>query len=206
MRALFLLALSICLLTTCKKKTVEYTVEGTVTDASFATTLAGATVKLTEFPAGNSSPSGTSQTVQVGSDGKFSFSFQRSKVEKYQLDVTKANYFSQSETFTTDQLSTENTTTFNFSATAKSWVRLRFVNPDGVGALSYTKQDGKQGCSSCCPIVEQFVYDALDTSFYCINDGNTPYSILYFVIGTSTQGQPSVITVPFDTTEILVNY
>jgi 2-oxoglutarate dehydrogenase E2 component (dihydrolipoamide succinyltransferase) len=44
------------------------------------------------------------------------------------------------------------------------------------------------------------------TSYYCINDGNQLYSYLYFAFGPDDTGVKSIITTPFDTTELSLTY
>jgi len=46
----------------------------------------------------------------------------------------------------------------------------------------------------------------LDTTIYCINNGNEVYSVYYWVLNSSNQGLLSAVTTAFDTTEIILNY
>jgi len=192
----------------CKKKKISYTVEGIVTDASFSQALSGATVQLYGTPAGSSTPSQLIGTVTTGSDGKYSFTFDRDKIEQYVIIVNKNQYFELSDAFTAESLSTSETNTRNLSTTAKSWVKLRFVNlmPDAADELKYIRQNGKSDCAECCYGGEQYLYGAVDTAIYCINDGNTTYSYYYWVLNTVNNGPKSIVTQPFDTVELLLNY
>lgn len=200
---IFIVALSFA----CKKGKGDFTLKGVISDTTFNTSLNGAVVKLYQVPAG------TSQEVLIGtqtlsSDGAYTFVFPRDKMEKYILKITKINYFSLNETVFFSDLTLEEDNVFNYSTTAKSWAKLRFINsnPQAGDVLSFIKQQGKANCSECCSINEQIFYGALDTTIYCINDGNTVYSYFYNVSGTSNQGIKSATTVVFDTTEILLNY
>jgi hypothetical protein len=87
-------------------------------------------------------------------------------------------------------------------------VKLSFLNnnPDPNDQLHIVKQQGKENCMECCSSEEQDFHGALDTSFYCVNDGNTIYSYLFWVIGTSNSGIKSINTIPFDTVEINLVY
>lgn len=192
----------------CKKKKISYTIEGIVTDASYSQPLSGATVQIFGAPAGSSSPSQLIETVTTGSDGKYSFTFDRDKIEQYAIIVSKNQYFGATTNFTAESLSTTETNTRNISTTAKSWVKLRFVNlnPDAADELKYVRQNGKNGCEECCIGGEQFLYGAVDTTIYCINDGNTTYSYYYWVLNTPINGPKSIVTQPFDTVELLLNY
>lgn len=191
--------------TSCKKKTITYTIAGTITDSSLSAPLNGALVQVYALTPGSTSSSTPVASATVGADGTYSFSVERDKVEKYVLKVTKSLYFEKSLEFTADALDPEATNTYDLSVSAKSWVKLHFVNPDGVEDIRYIKQAGMEGCAECCPTTEQWLYDTEDAYFYCINEGNTPYSIYYWVTG-GNHAPMSVVTVPFDTTEIVVNY
>jgi hypothetical protein len=191
----------------CKKGKGDFTLKGVITDTTFSTTHAGAVVKLYQVPAG------TTQEILIGtqtlgSDGAYSFTFPRDKMEKYIVKVTKNNYFSLNETVYFSELSLEEDNIANFSTTAKSWAKLRFINssPQPGDILTYIKQEGKANCPECCTTSETIFYGPLDTTIYCINDGNRIYSYFYAVSGTTNQGIKSATTIAFDTTEILLNY
>lgn len=72
--------------------------------------------------------------------------------------------------------------------------------------FQYIKQQGKANCAECCPIDQKTLNGAVDTSIYCINDGNTLYSIYYFATGMTGGTIEGVATNAFDTTELLINY
>ena len=96
----------------------------------------------------------------------------------------------------------------NYTTTALSWVRLRFINqsPSPSDVLQYSRQIGKINCSTCCPAGTNYLNGAIDTSIYCVNDGNTTYQYQYSVVGTTNNGIKSATTIAFDTTEILLQY
>ncbi|MNY52470.1 hypothetical protein D3C86_1881440 [compost metagenome] len=119
--------------------------------------------------------------------------------------MSKTNYFGDETTTILDNLSLEDDNTFNFSVYAKSWARLHFVS-NGTKTIKYLKMAGKSGCTECCPGGEMELSNVTDYSIYCINNGNTLYQIFYDVQGTSNNGTLSVTTVPFDTTDITINY
>jgi hypothetical protein len=78
-------------------------------------------------------------------------------------------------------------------------------NP-GLLFLQYLKQQGKINCAECCPSDEQNLFGAINDTIICINDGNTYYSYLYSVVGTSNTGIEAVYTSAFDTTTLLLYY
>ncbi len=202
----FYLLLFICSVS-CSKKISKYTLSGTIRDSSLDENLSNATISIYKKLQGNSFETliGTSST---NSQGQYSFTFDRDKSEKYILKISKDKYFSTEETILFTSLTIEGNNIRNYSTTAKSWVKLHFKNIDAKpeDQLRYMKQEGKVSCDECCPIDYQYIYGSADTSIYCINDGNTSYSYIYAVIGTSNQAIKSVKTIPFDTTEIYLEY
>jgi hypothetical protein len=206
MRILVFLVLLSAMFFSCKKGQGEFLLTGTLTDNTFNTALNNATVKLYKVPAGSTQEIliGTQTT---GSEGKYSFEFTRDKTEKYILKVTKSNYFDLNETIFFSSLDLKEENIRNYSTTAKGWIEIRIVNQNGQSSdqFHFIKQQGKAGCSECCPTIEQDLYGAVDTSIFCVNDGNTVYSILYYGTGISSTIN-GVNTAAFDTTTLLINY
>ncbi len=141
-------------------------------------------------------------------DGTYSFTFPRDKMEKYIITINKTNYFEILETVYFSDLTTKEDNIRNYSTKAKAWVKLVFFNssPMPGDQLKYIKQAGKEGCAECCSDAEQLLNGPVNTSIYCINDGNTDYSYYYWVLGTGNQGLKSAYTTPFDTVEINLTY
>lgn len=203
--ALFFLLL---LVFSCKKGKADFTLKGTLTDLTFNQNLEGAKIKLYQVPIG-STQEDLIQTATIGSDGAYSFTFPRDKMQKYILRITKNNYFELEETVYFKDLSIENDNVRNYGTHAKGWVKLTFRNtlsPAAGDEFKFIKQLGKEGCAECCSDTEQFLYGIVDTSIYCINNGNDYYSYLYFKLNTSFSGSMETQTVAFDTTEIILNY
>lgn len=191
-------------LSACKKGNLEYKIEGTISDKSFNTTLAGATVTLYVLKIGTSTPIEFGH-VTTGSDGKYSFSFKREKYESISIKVTKDMYFEENYNTTLDHLEVKKTNTINFDSYAKSWARIH-ITGNGLNDCRYIRQEGYSGCAECCPTDYQYFVLPTDTSVYCINRGNTLYQVYYNVMQTPTQGPIGITTVPFDTTELLIAY
>lgn len=191
----------------CKKGKADFTLTGVITDQTFNSPLSGATVNLYATTAGGSSTDLIAQTT-VGSDGAYSLTFPRDQVETYYLEVLKDNYFGLYKSIPFSSLTIKEDNVRSYGTTAKSWVRLRFINnsPQASDVLQYIKQEGKEGCDECCVDTDQFLNGAVDTSIYCINDGNTTYSYFYWVHNSTNQGMKSVVTVPFDTVDLVLTY
>jgi hypothetical protein len=144
----------------------------------------------------------------TGADGKYSFTFDRTRTEKYTLYVKKNLYFEQEEEVYYSQLKLKETNIRNVSTTAKSWVEIKIFNNNAANNdhLQFIRQQGKIGCSECCFSGTNHLYGFQDTSIFCINDGNSLYSIEYAVFGTSNTGIIGVNTTPFDTTVLNLTY
>lgn len=207
MKKILIIALAISLLSSCKKGKADFTITGTITNTSLNSGLSGATVTLHEIPAGSVS-SELIGTTTTNLSGVYSFSFPRNQSESYTITCVKSNHFSIEESINFSDLSINEDNVINYSTTAKSWVKLRFLNstPSGSDVLNFTRTAGKSDCDACCTSTETSLINVLDTNIYCINDGNSIYSYNYIHQGTTNFGEMSVVTASYDTTEILLNY
>ncbi|AEA45389.1 carboxypeptidase-like regulatory domain-containing protein [Fluviicola taffensis] len=188
----------------CKKKNLTYKINGTVIDSSLNTPLSNAEITISTTSISNPAEE-VKATLTTDANGYFEYELQREKIQNVRISVNKMNYFSDGTLTTLDNLSLDNDNVFNYNVYAKSWVRLHFVS-DGTKDLKYYKLTGKNNCEECCPTGEMHMVNAVDSSVICINNGNSPYKIYYEVVGGSNHGEMEVITAPFQTTEILINY
>jgi hypothetical protein len=191
--------------TSCKKGRADFVLTGTITDGSFNTNLSGSKISLYEVPG-----AGQPQFLESisSADGSYSFTFERNPVESYLLIVEKENYFSLEQTIPFSDLTTKSENIRDYTTYAKSWAKLRFVNvdPEPGDQLKYIKVKGKSDCDECCSKDYITLSNISDTTFYCINNGNAMYSFNYWLLGTTISGSESVVTTPFDTVEILLEY
>lgn len=208
MKRILLFALLVLFsLGSCKKGKADFTLKGTITDATFATGLSGASVKLYATEVGSLTidqiASGT-----LNANGEYSFTFPRDKIETYYLEVTKDNYFEVYEAIPFSELTISEDNVYNFSTTAKGWVKFHIVNNNGQASdvLEYIREEGKVDCAECCPGGYRYYYGAVDTTFYCVNDGNKEYSGYYWEQGGGASGPVWVITPPFDTVNVNISY
>ena len=204
---LILLIISGVLVGSCKRGVANYTLSGTISDDTFSTPLTGATLKFYKVPIATGDEI-LIDTKILGADGKYEFTFPREKIEKYIIRVSKNLYFDIDEDIQFSSLVPSALNTRNFSTKAKSWVELRFVNTSVQTSdhFRFIKLDGKENCAECCSADQVDLYSTAYYSRTCINDALTPYSIYYQVIGTTNSNLIEVITQPFDTTLLLVNY
>ncbi len=194
-------------ITSCKRGVASFTLRGTILDETFSTPLSGATLKFYKVLIATGEEI-LVDTKVLGADGKYEFTFPREKIEKYIIRVSKPLYFDIEEEIQFSSLVPSAVNTRNYSSKAKSWVELRFVNTSVQSSdhFRYIKFSGKENCTECCTADQVDLYGTAYYSRTCINDALTPYSIYYQVIGTTTQNVVEVITQPFDTTLLLVNY
>ncbi|HRP53338.1 MAG TPA: carboxypeptidase-like regulatory domain-containing protein [Fluviicola sp.] len=195
----FLLIIS---LYSCKKKDLIYTITGTITDASFSNPLANATVVIRVNKNGSYK---TQATLSTDSNGKYSYELPRDEYLGVSISFSKEKYFDEEKSSTLQNLSLDKENTFDFTVYAKSWVKIHLIS-DGSKQIKLFKQIGKSGCSECCEAGEVAINYVSDTSVFCINNGNQTYQFLYDVLNSPDSGTRSTITVPFDTTEIILNY
>ncbi len=192
----------------CKKKELNFTLKGTVTDHTFGGGLNGAVLNLEEISS-NGKNLGVVAEATISSDGNYELTFKRNSSLKYILTVTKPNYFNIFEEIPFGDFSTEEDLVKNYSSKAKAWVKLTFNNNAPIlesDFLHYTKQEGKQDCEECCPKTEQEVTGITGKTIYCLNDGNTTYSYSYLSNSTPTPAFKTIVTPAFDTVEIITNY
>lgn len=191
----------------CDKGAGEFIINGSVTDATFQTAHTGAEISLYKIPLASNNEQFVSSSI-IGADGKFKFTVPRERLEKYIIRVNKHLYFPIEKEIYFSELKLKEENTYSLSTWAQSWVALNVVNqnPQSMDHFRYIKQAGYASCAECCPITEQNFYGALDTTIYCINKGNTLYSLLYWVLNTPNQGYLEANTSAFDTTHIYLNY
>ncbi|MGV3630383.1 MAG: hypothetical protein ACO1O6_04225 [Bacteroidota bacterium] len=205
MRTLLFLSLVFILgNSSCKKKELNFILEGKVTDGTFNTSLSGAKVSLEEVLEIGSNDKIVHETT-VASDGTYKIEFLRRKATKYILRIEKDKYFAIYKVIPFSDFSTEEPLYIESATTAQSWVRLVFINEppvNGTDSFRFVKIKGKKDCDECCPETEQIIYGTEPHEFICITDGNTAYSYQYFQTTPPDVGFMEVTTVPFDTVTI----
>ncbi len=194
----------VCVVPNCKKKDLNYTISGNVHDLAFNNNLSGAKVQIQLTNSANSSANKT-VVLTTGADGNYTYTFARDKFTSIVITVSKDLYFTQQSFLTLDELELNGTTTMDYNMNALSWIRMNF-NGDGSQDITYYQQEGLTGCAECCAGGQHQLYQVVDESIICINNGNTLYEIYYFLTGTTTGGPVGAITVPFDTTDINITY
>ena len=210
-RFVFLILASIFLLqvssSSCSRGVASFTLSGTITDATFSQGHAGAVLTLSKVMI-TTGEEILMETKTLSADGKYEFKFPREKVEKYIVRVSKPLYFDVEEEVQFSLLTVGTANVRNYSTKAKSWVELRFVNSSVLPTdhFRYIKFQGLENCAECCSAEQVDLYADAYYSRTCINEALSVYSIYYQVMGTTTQNVVEVVSQPFDTTLLLVNY
>lgn len=192
----------------CKKGKAEFTLTGTLSDATHGTSLGSVSVSLYEVEAGTLIETKIG-SMQTSSDGAYSFTFPRNQVESYILRASKDNFFPIEESILFSDLTIEEDNVRNYSTTAKGWMKLVFTNtaPANTGdILRFTKQVGKSDCDECLTDGEHQLYGIVDTVIYCATDANTTFTYYYEVAGTAVSGFKSGVAPESDTAAIILNY
>ena len=204
---IILVLLLLPLVFSCKKGTGNFIIKGEITDETFSTGLDGAIIKLYKVPVASSSRI-LVESFTLQNDGNYSFTFPRERMEKFIVVVEKNLYFKLEKEIFYASFTVNEPLICNYGTKAKAWVELRFVNAvvQPNDHFRYIKQDGLVGCDECCSNTEENIYANPYFSKICINNANELYSILYWNIGTLQQGYEEVLTAPFDTTLLLINY
>jgi hypothetical protein len=191
----------------CSRGVASFTLSGTITDATFSQGHAGAVLTLSKVMI-TTGEEILMETKTLGADGKYEFKFPREKVEKYIVRVSKPLYFDVEEEVQFSSLTVGTSNVRNYSTKAKSWVELRFVNSSvqPTDHFRYIKFQGLENCAECCTAEQVDLYADAYYSRTCINEALSVYSIYYQVMGTTTQNVVEVVSQPFDTALLLVNY
>lgn len=192
----------------CKKQTPTFQISGTLSDKSLNSVLSGATITFYKIKAGSNTITKISST-QTDSEGAYSIEFDRDQSESYYAIAEKENYFDSELSILFEGLKVGEENTINFDIYAKSWVKIRLKNltPEPNDFITISKQEGKKNCLDCCDFFEYTVTNT-DTTFYCINNGNSSYSILYSSFGDNlfNTAIENVTTTSFDTTDLYISY
>lgn len=192
----------------CQKQTPTFQISGSVSDQSLNSVLSDVNITFYKIKAGSSTPTKIAST-QTNSDGTYTIEFDRDLSESYYAIAEKENYFDSEQSILFEDLKVGEENTINFNIYAKSWVKIQLKNltPEPDDYITISKQEGKKNCLDCCDFFEYTVTNT-DTTFYCINNGNSSFSILYSSFGDNlfNTAIESVTSTSFDTTDLYISY
>ncbi|MBW7866899.1 MAG: hypothetical protein H3C31_01090 [Brumimicrobium sp.] len=197
------LCLFICLLgiASCKKKELSFTFKGKVTAAYTNQGLEG--VQIYIYASNLANNTSKSATAYTNANGEYEIVLERLKFDKVSIEASKNLHFSEKKLIKFDDLSTQNDNIVNFTMNAKAWARITAQNlndPQPGDNFKILKLGGKVDCEECSPNGKYtFWYDAFNSSYIFINDGQTYFKYYYWYNDTVVHGLDSILTTPFDT-------
>lgn len=189
------LIVAIGMLGACKKKNaLERVVSGRVFDANTGQSIANADVQLKANVLKNgiyNVNSSTLATVKTGSDGTYSFTFDKVNAEKYTIHVEGSTSFVASKDITPDEMYAANPYKIDIPAYLKSTVKVHIKNgavlPNPTDQINYGYKGAVMPCD-CCTRDAIVLYGNVDTTFSC-----DVYANQYFIYNYSVDRQNSML-------------
>lgn len=202
--------LGVFILSSCKPKGVEYTINGTVNDASFNEAAKLVKVFLYERATTGFTYSLIEETT-TDAIGNFSFTFPRKRALDYKIVLQKEEYFDNEMILTINDLKPNDAIQQNFSIYAHAWVKVRLKNESSANSYDdfiYKKITGNDDCEACCPNneIQHFYGENVDTTFYCMVEGGQKFSYYYELSNSAFLGNEEVISIPLDTVSVETIY
>ncbi len=213
MKALYTILILMTVIS-CKKDQIQYNITGTVKNEITNSKISQVKLQFyqTELNANVLNPNfvflGTTTT---NSNGEYSFSFDRKKIDKFKITVEHDEYYPIEDLFSSSELSSENENNFSYELESLSWVKIRLKNNfvQMNKSLNFHKYN-VQECEECCVNGNLAIpYTIPDTTFICPVIGDVYFRYTYgVVIGNSatSSSTDSVLCIPFDTTSIFIQY
>ena len=197
--------------TSCKKKTIQFTLKGKVNDTSFDNGLSGATLTFYKVPVASTTKVNLGSTT-TDSDGNYSFSFDRDQSEKYYIECTKNQYYGAEKLIYFSDLKTDGDNVYNMDMEAQAtvtWVLKNQLPTHPEDLMKIQKLDGKTDCDACCANTF-YIYpgENVDTSLTCMAKGNEwlHFYVIYFDSSYQYSHKDSVYCTAFQTTTYPLNY
>lgn len=203
------LTLILLIFSSCKKEDLNFKFTGKITSSNNGSNIANAEVKIYVKNLGNAQEY-LEGTTKSDNSGNYELSIERSKYETVSIVVSKSNYFTVSNSYSIDDLTTSDDNQINQSLSPQSWTKFILKNVGTSNAndvLKIQKVSGKTDCDHCCDNGTKFYYGAIDTVVYCPNDGDTYMKFYWWAEGSSSLNSvDSVYNTPFDTTSFNIEY
>lgn len=200
--------LALFLLTSCKKKELDFKFSGTLTDVNSGSVISNATIKFFTYSLGNNVEALMGE-VETDASGNYETTIERSKFETLKIKVRKENYFEVDKTYSIDDLTTEKSNTINYGLSPKSWTKFILKNQSPANSsdeLKIQKVSGKTDCDECCANETTYYNGEIDTVLICANDGGSSMKIFWWVNGNDQNGEEEINNIPFDTTTVKIIY
>ncbi|MBD3635864.1 MAG: hypothetical protein HUJ25_00870 [Crocinitomicaceae bacterium] len=207
-----LLLCCILLIVSCKKDTIQYSFEGTVTDNTSGSGLSGATVKVYQKPFNNSVSSNTFELVgtdNTDANGHYTVIFDREKVTEFKILITKEGYFNYEMIVGSADVSSENTNVFNANMDGKSWAQFTIKNvvpADPGDDLTLIFYEYRKGCNGCIASDYNYFSGVVDTTITYANTAAQYLKFTYIDVSGGQSTTDSIYMTPNDTIFYSITY
>lgn len=198
-----------------KQKNIEYTLKGTVEDPNGNSPVSGAQVKLLVNKINGGSFNSAFETVATtttDASGNYSFTFNRENATAYKITYTRQYHFGSELEINPDNLSEDTDNIYDFDMPSMAWLRIHITNTtpfDANDEIDFQITDGAYNCGACCGTsIHTFTGMNVDTTIYCLNDGNhnVTGTGFYTKNGAGSTTSQTVYAQAYDTTDIVINY
>lgn len=181
---------------------------GEVTDISFNQALNSGEVKVYTVPP-ESTTGKLVETGSISSSGTYSVEIDRGLYNSIIIEIDNDDYFEESREVLFEELKPNEENKFDFSVTAKAWIKFVIKNqnnPSESDELKFLKSYGKESCEQCCPNGFTFYDGITDFEKVCPNDGEDGFAYKYWVNGNEIFQEDSIKTPAFDTVVVNIFY
>lgn len=195
----------------CKKKTIQYTFQGHVTESVNQTALSGVNVEVSQRVYNGTVASAyfnTAGSATTASDGNYTIVFDRDKVFEFKIEMQKAGYFDFAEVIGSADVSTDEPKVTNHAMEPQSWVTFHLTNIGGMTTDEFTmvRYNFRTGCDGCTTN-DYFFYNGIVDSVFTISSTGGVYArYSYKTPGSSFYQNDSVYMTPFDTVLVNLSY
>lgn len=213
----FLLVFLPFILFSCKEETaqVELTIQGQVVRASTQSPVQGAVVQLSQQTLEGGVVSGAFNSigeVVTGSNGTFSFTFERKNTVEFKLEVDQPDYFPRDFTINPDDFNPDNPYDLTVNLESRAWLQVSIINTapeSSEDQISYSNLNANfPTCACCTNQTVTLTGQMVDTSFTCqlIGDRLIYYDFQISKLSYDSSRVDSVFCAAFDTTQVNISY
>lgn len=210
-KVLFLIAISFFL--SCNKgNDIQYSFGGVIVDEVQDIPLQGVSVEFYQIPFSSSLSTSNYQlagqtTTDVG--GFYQIAFPREKSTQFKLDLSIDNYFEHSETFISEDISSDKENIMNASLEPKSWVTFDITNaPPSAQTDEFTLvlYNYREGCDGCATDDYNYLNGIVDTMITYTSTAGQYFNFMVINVTTGQSSLDSVFMTPFDTATFQLDY
>ena len=201
----------LAVLASCKKETIQFTFEGTVTESVNSAGLSGITVGVWQKTYDGNVAStffNIAGSTTTDAAGFYSISFEREKVVEFKIALSKTGYFDIESIIPSGDISPDETYVKDFEMTPKSWVTFNLYNVAGSASDEFTMihYNFREGCVGCTTNEYYYYTGLVDSTFTYTTTGGVYTKYAYKNPGAAIYNQDSVYTPLFDTVVVDIDF